>query len=320
MSDITSILIHPKDINKIWITYGSYHDFGYRLKVVLNSVDGGMSWTNYSDGLPYMPVNSIVMNSNRTEDEELYLGTDVGIFYRNKYMFEWKCYGSALPSVPVTDLKINPNRKFIRAALYGRGVWQSDLFCPPAISSYNLSGTNGSPERFYHATQYITSNSTIAATEVFSNTTFSRKVAYRAPSISFTAGFKVELGATFLAGAPYSCVPYTANIANKETFLMQNSSTKPTNSGRKREADMVITPNPFSNTVTFSFNLDQKSVGNLIVYDITGKVINQVVNQSMLIEGNHEYDINTSSWSQGIYFCKFTLQGKTKVYKFVKQE
>ncbi len=267
-----------------------------------------------------MPVNSIVMNNNRIEDEELYIGTDVGIFYRNKYMREWKCYGNALPSVPVTDLKINTNRKFMRAGLFGRGVWQSDLFCPLSGSSYNLLGTNGSPESFYHATQSITSNSTIAATEVYNGNTVSRKVGYRAPSISLTAGFKVELGATFLAGAPYSCVPYTANVANTETFLMQNPSTKSTNLGKKSEADIVITPNPFSNIVKFSFNLDQKSVTNLIVYDIAGKVVNEVVKQSMLTEGNHEYDINTSNWSQGLYFCKFTLHGKTKVYKFVKQE
>lgn len=235
-------------------------------------------------------------------------------------MKEWKCYGNALPSVPVTDLKINPNRKFIRAALFGRGVWQSDLFCPLSGSSYSLLGTNGSPESFYHATQFITSNSTIAATEVFNGNTVSRKVGYRAPTINLTSGFKVELGATFLAGAPYSCVPYTANIANTETFLMQNPSTKPTNSERKNKTDFEINPNPFSNTVKFSFNLDQKSVTNLIIYDLTGKVVNQVVNQSMLLEGGHEYEINTSNWSQGIYFCKVTLHGKTKVYKFVKQE
>lgn len=82
--DITSVLIHPKNINKIWITYGTYGDFGGRLKNVLVSEDGGDNWSNYSYGLPYIPVNSIVMNNNRIEDEELYVGTDVGIFYRNK--------------------------------------------------------------------------------------------------------------------------------------------------------------------------------------------------------------------------------------------
>ena len=103
-------------------------------------------------------------------------------------------------------------------------------------------------------------------------------------------------------------------------FLMQNTSTKPANSERKNKTDFEITPNPFSNSVKFSFNLDQKSVTNLVIFDITGKVINQIVNQSILTEGNHEFEINTSNWSQGIYFCKFTLHGMTKVYKFVKQE
>ena len=58
----------------------------------------------------------------------------------------------------------------------------------------------------------------------------------------------------------------------------------------------------------------------MVIFDITGKVINQLVYQSILSEGNHEFEINTSNWSQGIFFCKLTLHGNTKVYKFVKQE
>jgi photosystem II stability/assembly factor-like uncharacterized protein len=98
---VTSILFHPQNPNKIWITYGSYGDFGYRLKSVFMTVNGGQDWINYSDGLPYMPVNSIVMNNNRINDEEKYIGTDAGIFYRNKYMKKWECYGFGLPSIRI---------------------------------------------------------------------------------------------------------------------------------------------------------------------------------------------------------------------------
>jgi Secretion system C-terminal sorting domain len=313
---IASILIHPTNPDKIWITYSGYLASGY-LKKVLFSDDGGANWINYSDGIPRMPINSIVMNNNRIADEELYIGTDVGIFWRNKYMKKWDCYGFNLPAVPVTDLKLNSNRKFIRAGLFGRGVWQSGTFCP-YYPTYSLLGVNGSPESFYAANSSITSSSTINATEFVNGVVVLRNVAYRAPTINLIAGFEVKLGATFSTGV-YGCSPYTANIVNNgqsESFLK-----KPLNDNAivTTEKEIAITPNPFSNSVKLSLNLAERSSINLIIFDINGRIMTQIAEKTQIEQGYHEYKIDTSKWNDGMYFCKATINNDIKVYKFVKQ-
>jgi photosystem II stability/assembly factor-like uncharacterized protein len=321
--DITSILIHPTNPNKVWITYGTYDDnFGNGKQVFVNENinlnDASLVrslWTNYSLGLPFMPANTIVMNNNRIQDEELYVGTDAGIFYRNKYMKQWSCYGFGLPSIPITDIKVNRHRKFMRAALYGRGVWQADLFCP-FIPVYNLLGANGSPESFYAASQSITSSSVIEATE---QVVIPRDVAYRAPMTNLIAGFEVKLGATFSVDN-YSCTPYTANIVNQGSAVsLQRIETNNTTT-QQLEADAIrITPNPFSNTVRLSVNLSQECAVNIEVFDVNGRLIHTINEKTKISEGIHDYNINTSEWSQGLYICKVTLNGQTRVEKFTKQ-
>jgi hypothetical protein len=321
--EITSILIHPTNPNKVWITYGTYdNNFGNGKQVFVNEninlTDASMVrslWTNYSLGLPFMPANTIVMNNNRIQDEELYVGTDAGIFYRNKYMKQWICYGFGLPSIPITDIKINRHRKFMRAALFGRGVWQADLFCP-FIPVYNLLGANGSPESFYAASQYITSSSVIEATE---QVVIPRNVAYRAPETNLIAGFEVKLGATFSVDN-YSCTPYTANIVNQGSAVsLQRIETNNT-SIKQLEADAIrITPNPFSNTVRLSINLSQECAVGIEIFDVNGRLIHTINEKTKISEGFHDYNINTSEWSQGLYICKVTLNGQTRVEKFTKQ-
>ena len=318
--DITSILIHPTNPNKIWITYATYDDnFGNGKQVFVNENGGAPTmWANYSLGLPFMPANTIVMNNNRIQDEELYVGTDAGIFYRNKYMKQWVCYGFGLPSIPITDIKVNRNRKFMRASLYGRGVWQADLFCP-FIPVYNLLGANGSPESFYAASQYITSSSVIEATEQFGGATIPRNVAYRTPTTNLIAGFEVKLGATFSTDI-YSCTPYTANIVNQGSAvsLQRIETNNPTM--QNLEADAIrISPNPFSSTVRLSINLSQECAVTIEIFDVNGRQIHAINEKTKISEGFHDYNINTSEWSQGLYICKVTINGQTRVEKFTKQ-
>jgi hypothetical protein len=87
--------------------------------------DGGTSWFDMSDGLPEIPVNCIV-HQNGTNDA-LYVGTDVGVYYRNGSMSQWEPYFEELPNVQVNWLEINYSVGKLRAATWGRGLWEADL-------------------------------------------------------------------------------------------------------------------------------------------------------------------------------------------------
>ncbi len=121
-SKITSIAIDPLNASLLYITVGGY-SFG---KKVYQSTTGGATWTNISGTLPNIPVTASVMDEN-SPNHELYIGTDIGVFYINDTNSVWTYWGSNLPNTSVTDLKIHYATHKLRAATYGRGIWESDL-------------------------------------------------------------------------------------------------------------------------------------------------------------------------------------------------
>jgi hypothetical protein len=70
-------------------------------------------------------------------------------------------------------------------------------------------------------------------------------------------------------------------------------------------------PNPFNPVTKIKFELSQtedgkhKSVTKLIIYDISGKEVQTLVNET-LPPGVYEIDFNGSGVSSGIYFYKLT--------------
>jgi photosystem II stability/assembly factor-like uncharacterized protein len=92
---------------------------------VYRTLNGGNTWTNFSGTLPNMPVDAIVYQ--KSTNNAVYIGTDAGVYYRNNALPDWVPYKSGLPNVIVDDLQIDDGTKTIRAATYGRGIWQAPL-------------------------------------------------------------------------------------------------------------------------------------------------------------------------------------------------
>jgi PKD repeat protein len=119
---ITYIAVSPTNSNEIWITYSSYTS-GNK---VFTSVDGGDSWDNISGTLPNVPVNCIVYENG--SQNALYIGTDIGVFYRDSTKSDWESFDNGLPNVVVNELEISYVNNKLWAATYGRGLWRSSLY------------------------------------------------------------------------------------------------------------------------------------------------------------------------------------------------
>jgi PKD repeat protein len=115
------VAVENDDPNSVWVTFSGYSAGN---KVYLSS-NGGTTWTNYSTGLPNLPTNCITYWNN-TKDG-VYVGCDVGVFYRDSTTASWAAYNTGLPNVSVHDLAIFYPTGKIRAATYGRGMWEVDL-------------------------------------------------------------------------------------------------------------------------------------------------------------------------------------------------
>ncbi len=126
MTNITYIAIHPTNPNHLWVSTSSY-TAGLK---VYETTNGGTTWTNTSTGLPNVPINCIVHNDNSSNDE-IYVGTDIGVYYKDNTMSSWQPYNTNLPAVVVTELEIHYLTNKLRACTYGRGMWETDLNSMP---------------------------------------------------------------------------------------------------------------------------------------------------------------------------------------------
>jgi PKD repeat protein len=119
---------------------------GYNSQRVFESTDGGTTWTNISAGLPNLPVMSIVHNKLSESIDHLYVGTDVGVYFK-KGTENWQFFSNGLPNVVVTELDIYyddlvPENSRLRAATFGRGLWESDLSAfevSPPVADFTVS-------------------------------------------------------------------------------------------------------------------------------------------------------------------------------------
>lgn len=118
----TGIITSPTNQNVAWISMSGY---SAGLKVY-KTIDGGATWTNYSGTLPNIPANCLVYE-NGTNDG-VYVGTDLGVFYRDAAMTDWVSFNDNLPNVIIDDLEIQYSSGKLRAATYGRGLWETELF------------------------------------------------------------------------------------------------------------------------------------------------------------------------------------------------
>ena len=121
----TGIAVSATDPNVVWVTMSGYTS-GQK---VYATRDGGTTWTNISGTLPNVPANCIAFD--KQANEALYVGMDVGIYYTDSTMSDWVIYNNGLPNVVVDDLAISYSTRKIKAATFGRGLWESPMWTDP---------------------------------------------------------------------------------------------------------------------------------------------------------------------------------------------
>jgi hypothetical protein len=120
-SSITSIAVNYSNSNVIYITIA-----GTSTGDALISTNGGTAFTSIAPGLPAVGKNIIVHQGRHTLNP-LYVGTTVGVYYKDDSMTTWEAFETNLPNTSVADLEINLDDSKIIAGTYGRGVWQCNI-------------------------------------------------------------------------------------------------------------------------------------------------------------------------------------------------
>ena len=144
---ITAIETHPSDENVLYIAQQSR---------IFKSSDKGVTWEEKTSNLSGIQINSIAFYKN--SQEGLYIGTDIGVFYREASMDEWMLFSEGLPaSVKVTEVEIyydpiNPINDAVRAGTYGRGLWTASPFIGTVTAGFVPSANTVSAGCFVNFT------------------------------------------------------------------------------------------------------------------------------------------------------------------------
>lgn len=120
--NMSDIRVDYKDKARFWVTFGGYDN---QKVAEYNETTG---WKPSGKNLPNVPITCIIQD---TSNGYLYVGTEVGVFYRGDTMTLWQPFNTNLPAVRVSDLGINYTTGEIWAGTYGRGIWKSEKYGKP---------------------------------------------------------------------------------------------------------------------------------------------------------------------------------------------
>ncbi len=127
----TDIEFDPKDENGnlIYLTVSGYYYPSTNEGHVFKSTDGGYNWTNISGSLPDMPVTDLMIHYTGTgsNDKELIVATDAGIYHSNAESIAWSEIAGGFPNTTAFYLNYNRLSGKLRTNTWGRGAWEYQL-------------------------------------------------------------------------------------------------------------------------------------------------------------------------------------------------
>jgi hypothetical protein len=119
---ITDVAFSPTNDAIMIVTYDSYQNNGQKIFITTNS---GISWQNITYNLGNMPIYCVAID--HTSDSTIYVGAAIGIYKKALTETTWTLYNQNLPNVATEDLEINYGSNTIKAATWGRGLWEYSL-------------------------------------------------------------------------------------------------------------------------------------------------------------------------------------------------
>ena len=173
-----------------------------------------MTWTSLSNGLPEITVNDILLDPDIPNT--VYAATDIGVYRSVDDGQSWLPLGEGLPNVIVHALSLYRPTRTLRAATYGRGMWDLAVpttgqtqvtisaTTPGAYSSLEDGTTYEAPITFYwysgaqHTVTWLSAVSAVPGTQfVFSGwtdgvTQNARIITVGSSAATFTANISVQ--------------------------------------------------------------------------------------------------------------------------------
>jgi hypothetical protein len=297
--DVSSIFVDAHDPTgaTVYVTLQ-----GFSVPHLYRSTDFGTTWTNLNRNLPASPANAVLVDPN--DANTVYVATDATVYVTQAINTCpttncWSPLGTVLPNAPVIALQAavqmaTGDGRFgmLRAATYGRGLWQTPLLtavspAQPAMTVSPASLTFGAqPVSTQSAAQTITLTSTGNAPVIFTTPALTGDFALSANTCTtaLPAGSTCTLSLVFAPtaiGARSGLLTIYANVAGGQaTVTLAGTATAP--------ASVLLTPA----SLTFAATLiNQTTAAQIITLANTGG--STATLQTPLLTGDFAFSANT---------------------------
>jgi hypothetical protein len=147
---VSKVLASPNNANTVYVTYSGYgENTPTNRGKVFRSTNLGQNWTDISGNLPDVPVSSLALNP--ADENEMWVGTDIGVYVTTDGGTTWTSYRGNMPVVAIMDLKYNHTTGYLTVATHGRGIWRLQPHAAAATTFIRLPfiarGSRSTPRR-----------------------------------------------------------------------------------------------------------------------------------------------------------------------------
>ncbi|NOS84074.1 MAG: T9SS type A sorting domain-containing protein [Ignavibacteria bacterium] len=256
---------------------------------VFRSTNNGASWTNSTSGMTNTRVSSLVVSGTN-----LFAGTfgGAGVYLSTNNGTSWVAAGSGLTNTDVQTVNINPS---LPGYIFA-GTANGAFYTTNNGTSWSAIN-NGLTDTYVHS--FAFSGTTIfAGTDmegVFRSTNLGASWTALNQGLTNTTVWVLNAsGSNLFAGTNGSGVfkrPLSEMVAVNET------------AGELPEQFKLSQnyPNPFNPTTSIKFEISRSGNVNIIVYDISGRKVEDLVSGSYN-PGTYEVKWDASKYSSGVYF------------------
>lgn len=157
-SSISDVAFDPNNDSVIVVTYSSYQNNNSKVYI---THDQGLTWQNITYNLNNMPIRSVVID--HTDASTIYLGAEIGVYKKAMSATSWTLYNTDLPNMAVLELEVMYGSNTLRAATWGRGLWEYTLDGRkdyPSILTTTITDPPTDSKPQLSVNQYVTSTIT----------------------------------------------------------------------------------------------------------------------------------------------------------------
>lgn len=305
---VSRIVISPLNSDTAYASFGGYGLVaGQHIYKTTNLTSATPTWTPSGTGIPDIPVNVLAIDP--TNSSILFAGTDIGVYVSDNSGATWESYSAGLPAVPVFDIAVHKVTHTVRIATHGRGLWESTnpVVLPVSLNLFTATAKKDGKVLLEWVTESESNNKGFFIERA--TVTNGAQSAWK--DIGFVAG----------AGTTSSRSRYLYNdapIGGKSFIyrLRQVDFDGRKNISENRVVNLQLLdpalndayPNPATSSTNIKYQIIEKQMVDIVLYDAVGKMIQSLVHQ-LQEPGTYVFELQTGSLPSGSY--TYTMKAGT---------